>query len=618
MRYLAAFFGKLWRGLDVLRRVLHLLLLLGLLALLIAALRSSIPRLPDRGALVIRPSGDIVEQLSGEPLQRAINEAQDQSAPQTLLWDLTHAIRSAAKDSRVQALLIETDDLDSVGLPETEELAAAIGEFRRAGKKVIAHGSYFLDRQYYLAAQADEVYLDPQGFVLLSGYGRYRMYFKDAIDKLSVDVHLIRAGKFKSAAEPFIRRDMSPEEREESSAYLQALWKGYRTGVGAARRLDPEAINAYANGYAAAVHQAGGDTGRVALAAGLVTGLRTGAQIEKRMTELVGTDNDRHNFNAIAFDDYLHVLKTEEHLHRSADNAVGVIMVSGTILDGTQPSGTVGGDSTAALLRQAREDNAIKAVVLRIDSPGGSVLASEQIYREVQALRAAGKPVVASMGEVAASGGYYIAAPADEILASPNTITGSIGVFAVVPTIDRTLSKLGVRVDGVGTTALSGALRVDRPLQPEIEGLLQAGVDHSYAEFLQHVADGRHQTTAAIDEIAQGRVWAGSDALRLHLIDRLGNYDDAVHAAAQRAKMGKGYDVRIVEPELSFTEQLLMSMRGNAAHAYRALGIPGASSTAVAMRLSPQLGPLERELMRWQRFAAVPNHTLAYCFCTAD
>jgi protease-4 len=618
MRYLAAFFVKLWHGLDVVRRVLHLVLLLALLAVLIAALRSSIPKLPDRGALVIRPSGDIVEQLSGEPLQRAINEAQDQSPPQTLLSDLTRVIRSAAKDPRVQALLIETDDLESVGLPETEELAAAIAEFRHNGKKVVAHGTYFLDSQYYLAAQADEVYLDPLGFVLLSGYDRYRMFFKDAIDKLLVDVHLIRAGKFKSAAEPFIRRDMSPEEKQESTAYLQALWQGYRTGVGAARHLDPEAINAYANGYTAAVRQAGGDTGRVALAAHLVTGLRTGAQIEQRMTQLVGTNKDRHSFSTIAFEDYLRVLKSEERIHRKTENAVGVIVASGTILDGTQPSGTIGGDSTAALLREAREDDSIKAVVLRIDSPGGSVLASEQIYREVQALRAAGKPVVASMGEVAASGGYYIAAPADEILASANTITGSIGVFAVVPTIDRTLSKLGVHVDGVGTTALSGALRVDRPLQPEIEGLLQAGVEHSYAEFLQRVATGRRQSTADIDQIAQGRVWAGSDALRLHLIDRIGTYEDAVHAAARRAKMGKVYEVRVIEPDLSLTEQLLLSMRGNMVHLYRAVGLGGGSYAAVVAGVSPQLQPLERELMRWQRLAAVPNHTLAYCFCTAD
>ena len=618
MRYLAAFFRKAWRGLDVLRRVLHLLLLLGLLALLIAALRSSIPRLPERGALVIRPSGDIVEQLSGRPLERAINDAQGQSAPQTLLWDLTRAIRSAAKDQRVQALLIETDDLGSAGLPELEERSAAIGEFRRRGKKVIAHGSYFLDGQYYLAAQADELYLDPLGFVLLPGYDRYRMYFKEAIDKLAVDVHLIRAGKFKSAAEPFVRRDMSPEDRQESAAYLQALWRGYRASVGTARRLDPEAINTYANGYAAAMRQAGGDGARVALAAGLVTGLRTGAQVEERMSQLVGMDSDRHSFNAIAFDDYLRVHKTEERLHRNADNAVGVVVASGMILDGTQPAGTVGGDSTAALLRQARDDASIKAVVLRIDSPGGSVLASELIYREVQLLRAAGKPVVASMGAVAASGGYYIAAPADEILASPNTITGSIGVFAVLPMIDRTLAKLGVRVDGVGTTALSGALRVDRPLQPEIEGILQAGVDHSYAKFLEHVASGRHQTTDAIDQIAQGRVWAGGDALRLRLIDRLGGYDDAVHAAAQRAKLGKGYGVRIIEPELSFTEQMLLNMRSGAVNGLRALGLGSGLNAIAPARLSPQLAPLARELLRWQRFAAVPNHTLVYCFCVLD
>ena len=618
MRYLATFLGKVWRGLDVLRRALHLLLLLALLTLVIVAVRSSMPRLPERGALVIRPSGDLVEQLSGRPLERAINEAQGQGAPQTLLWDLTRAIRNAATDPRVPALLIETDDLDNAGLPALEELAAAIKEFRRSGKKVIAHGSYFLEGPYYLASQADEVYLDPLGFVLLPGPGRYRMYYKEAIDKLAVDVHLLRAGKFKSAAEPFVRRDMSPEEREESTAYLQALWRNYRAAVGAARRVDPEAINSYANGYSAAVRAAGGDAAQVALAAGLVTGLRTGAQIEARMAQLAGTDSERHTFKEIDFDDYVHVLKTQERLHRKANSAVGVVVASGEILDGTQPSGTVGGDSTAALLRQARDDDAIKAVVLRIDSPGGSVLASEEIYREVQALRAAGKPVVASMGTVAASGGYYIAAPADEILASPNTITGSIGVFAVLPTVDRTLAKIGVHVDGVGTTALSGILRIDRPLAPEIEAVLQAGVDHSYAEFLQHVASGRHQTTAAIDEIAQGRVWAGSDALRVHLIDRLGTYDDAVHAAALRAKLGKGYDVRVIEPELSFTEQLMMSMHDDSLSMLRVLGFARTPTTIGPVQLSARLAPLEREVLRWQRFAAVPNRTLAYCFCTVD
>jgi protease-4 len=618
MRYLLNFLRSAWHGLDVLRRVLHLLLLLGLLALLVAALRSSIPRLPELGALVLRPSGEIVEQLSGQPFERALSEAQGQAAPQTLLSDLTDAIRKAATDRRVQALLIETDDLTGAGLPELEELAAAIGEFRRSGKKVVARGSYFLDSQYYLAAQADELYLDPMGFVMLTGYDRYRMYYKDAIGKLNVDVHLIRAGKFKSAAEPFVRNDMSPEDREASLAYLQALWAHYRRGLGSVRHLKPDAVDAYVNGYVASLRLAGGDMAKLAADAGMVTALRTGAQVEQRMIELVGRDAEAHSFHAIALEDYGRVLRTEARLHRGGERAIGVVVASGEILDGTQPAGTVGGDSTAALLRRARDDSAIKAVVLRIDSPGGSVLASEQIYREVLALRAAGKPVIASMGELAASGGYYIAAGADEIIASASTITGSIGVFAVLPTLDRTLAKLGVQVDGVGTTALSGSMRVDRPLKPEIEAILQAGVDHSYAEFLQRVASGRHRSVAAIDEIAQGRVWAGSDAQRIGLVDTIGGYEDALHAAAKRAGLGKTFDVRVFEPDLSFTDQLLVNLRGSTMKTLRGLGYRDAGAAALATQLSPQLKPLQRELLRWQRLAATPGRTLAYCFCAAD
>jgi protease-4 len=620
MRYLLAFFRNLWRGLDVLRRVLHLLLLLALLVLVIAGLRGSMPHLPERGALIIRPAGDIVEQLAGEPLQRALSEAQGESAPQTLLSDLTRAIRRAGSDARIQALLIETNDMEHAGQPELEELAAAIRDFRATGKKVVAHGSYFLQTQYYLAAQADEVYLDPFGFVLLPGYDRYRMYFKDAIDKLAVDVHLVRAGKFKSADEPFIRSDMSAEDRQESAAYLQALWLGYRTAVGAARHLDPQALAGYADGYAAAVRQAGGDLAGVAKSAGLVTALRTDDQVDQRMIELVGADPQQHGFQAVSLENYLRVLRAEDRMHRSASSAVGVIVASGEILDGNQPSGTIGGESTAALLRQARQDPDIRAVVLRIDSPGGSVLASEQIYREVQLLRAAGKPVVASMGNLAASGGYYIAAPADEIVASANTITGSIGVFATVPTFDRTLSKLGVHVDGVGTTALSGSLRLDRPLQPAIESILQASVDHSYAQFIQRVASGRRKTPAAIDAIAQGHVWAGRDALRLGLVDRIGSYDDAVHAAAKRAKLGQDYDVRVIEPQLSFAEQLLLNARNAFGRVLAPLGAGthGLLAPVLGVKLAPQLAPLEREVARWQRLAAVPQHTLAYCFCAVD
>ena len=593
--------------------MLHLLLLLIIVALLFALFRQAIPRLPERGALVIRPSGELTEQLSGEPLARALNEAQGQGAPQTLLWDLTRAIRAAAHDARIQALLIETDDLSGAGQAKLEELAAAIGEFRRAGKKVVAHGSYFLQSQYYLAAQADEVYLDPFGFVLLDGYGRYRMFFKDALDKLAIDVHLIRAGKFKSADEPFVRRDMSAEDKQESSAYLQALWRGYRDSVARARHLDAEALNTYANEYAAAVTRAGGDTAQVALQAHLVTALRTGGEVERRMTELVGSNADHHGFRAVGLEDYLKVVAASTRLAHHRDGAIGVVIASGEILDGVQPPGTVGGESTAQLLRRARDDDEVKAVVLRIDSPGGSVLAAEQIYREVQALRAAGKPVVASMGDLAASGGYYIAAPADEILASANTITGSIGVFATIPTFDRTLAKLGVQVDGVGTTALSGVLRIDRPLQPQAEAILQASVNHSYAQFLDRVAAGRNKKSADIDAIAQGRVWAGSDALRLGLIDHTGNFHDALQAAAKRAHIGNDYEVRVVEPELTFAQRLVLNMRDYTVRVLRATGL----AQFPALRLVAQLDPLQQELARWQRFSAA-RATYAYCFCSAN
>lgn len=613
MSFLGRFFRALWRFLDGLRRGLHLLLLLALFAVLVGVLRESIPHLPERGALVIHPSGEIVEQLAGVPLERALSEASDRSAPQTLLWDLSEAIRTAAGDARIQALLIETDDLGGVGQVKLEELASAIAVFRAQGKKVIAHGSYFLQGQYYLAAQADEVYLDPFGFVLLDGYERYSLFFKDALDRLGVDVHLFRAGRYKSAAEPLVRRDMSPEDREETRAYLQALWSGYRGAVARARGTTPEAIARYAEGYAAAVGAAGGDAAVVAKAAGLVTDLRTARQVGARLQELVGRDAGADSFRRVSQQEYLRVIAAERQLHRGRSAQIGVVIASGEILDGVQPPGSVGGESTARLLREARLDAAIKAVVLRIDSPGGSVFASEQIHREVEALKRAGKTVIASMSDVAASGGYYIAAPADEIIASGNTITGSIGVFAGIPTFERSLDKLGINVDGVGTTPLSGALRLDRSMSKDAAQLLQATVDHTYEEFLARVAAGRGKTREQVDAIAQGRVWAGVDAASRGLIDRIGGYDDAIKAAASRARLGKDYDVRRIEPELSLTQQLLLQLRAGAAVLARAV----AGELSPAARIVAGIDPRAREFARLERLASA-NRPVAYCFCSVE
>jgi protease-4 len=612
MHAFGRFFYGIWRGLDVLRRCLHLLLLLALLGIVIGALRQSTPRVPDKAALVVRPSGDIVEQLSGEPIERAINEAQGEGTPQTLLWDLTTAIRAAASDARIAVLVIDTDDMGSAGQAKLEELAAAIAAFRHSGKKIISHGSYFLQNQYYLAAQADEVYLDPFGFVLLDGYDRYRMFFKDAIDKLSIDMHLFRAGKFKSAAETFTRRDMSPEDREESDAYLQALWRGYRTAVSSARNLKAEALTQYANGYVGAVAAAGGDTAKVAKDSGLVSGLKTQQEVEDLLIDLAGADAAGKSYRQVSVADYLRATHAEDK-QRGKGHAVGVVIASGEILDGKQPPGTIGGESTAQLLRAARQDDEIRAVVLRIDSPGGSVLASEQIYREVLALKKDGKPVVVSMSDVAASGGYYIAAGADQIIASPNTITGSIGVFAGVPTFSRSLARLGINVDGLGTTPLSGAMQLDRPMSPDAGRLIQITVDHAYEEFLARVAKGRGKTREAIDAIAQGRVWSGMDARQQGLVDRLGGYDDAVAEAATRAGLKGGYGVRRIEPELSWAQQLLFQMRSTGEQLLEHIGMARSGAAQLVQRLRP----LDVELARWARLSS-PNSVYAYCFCSIE
>ncbi len=612
MHTLGRFIYGIWRGLDVLRRCLHLLLLLALFGIVIGALRQSTPRIPEKAALVVRPSGDIVEQLSGEPIERALNEAQGQGVPQTLLWDLTTAIRTAAADARIPVLVIDTDDMGSVGQAKLEELAAAIAVFRHSGKRIIARGTYFLQAQYYLAAQADEVYLDPFGFVLLDGYDRYRMFFKDALDKLSIDMHLFRAGKFKSAAETFTRHDMSPEDREESDVYLQALWRGYRTAVAGARSLKAEAIAQYADSYVTAVAAAGGDTAKVAKDSGLVSGLKTQQEVEDLLIDLAGADTAGKSYRQVGVADYLHATHAEDK-QRGKGQAIGVIVASGEILDGKQPPGTIGGESTAQLLREARQDDDIRAVVLRIDSPGGSVLASEQIYREVLALKKDGKPVVVSMSDVAASGGYYIAAAADQIIASPNTITGSIGVFAGVPTFSRSLAKLGINVDGIGTTPLSGATQLDRPMSADAGRLIQITVDHAYEEFLARVAKGRGKTREAIDTIAQGRVWAGSDARQQGLVDRLGTYDDAVSEAATRAGLKAGYGVRRIEPELSWAQQLLFQLRSTGDRLLERIGL----ARSGAAQLMQRLKPLDLELARWARLSS-PNSIYAYCFCSIE
>jgi protease IV len=614
------FFRGVWRGLDGLRRVLHLVFLLLFFGFLAGALGDSIPHVPQSAALWVAPQGRLVEQAAGDPLERAFSEASGQGRTETVVWDLTKAIDAAATDDRIKAIILETDDFSGAGQATLEELAGALQRFRDAGKKVIARGGSFTQSQYYLAAHADEIYLDPQGLLLIDGYERYRNYFKGALDKLSVDMHLFRVGEYKSAAENYTRTDMSAADREASLAYLQPLWQGYQRAVAKARGLKPGAVARYAEGFVAAVSAAKGDTATVALQAGLVTGLWTAEQVDARVDALVDTGDDvgDGDYDVVSAEEFLQVVQAESRIRKQPERHVAIVVASGEILDGDQPPGTVGGLSTARLLREAREDEDVRAVVLRVDSPGGSIVASEQIHREVLALVEGGKPVVVSMGSVAASGGYYIAAPASRIFASAQTITGSIGIFAAFPTVDRSLARLGVTTDGVGTTPLSGALRIDRPLDPQVAQFLQATLEHGYEQFLQRVGDGRGLQREAVDAVARGRVWIGSDALKHKLVDELGGLDAAVRSAATLAGLGDDYSAEHVEPEMSWAEELAARLQIRAtALAGRALA--GTLEPAVQRQqmLAATVGPLEIEARRLLQMAGTRG-VLAWCACQVE
>jgi protease-4 len=616
----------IWLGLDGLRKFLHLILLLLIFGVLIGALRTSIPHVADRSALVIAPRGEIVEQLTGDAVDQAIARAQGNARDETLLWDLIDALKAAKDDKRIAAVVLNVDYMSGGGQPTLAEFAAALDDFRTSKKKVIAYGSAMLQEQYYVAAHADEIYLDPLGLVGIDGYERYRTYYKDLFEKLGVTVNLFRVGAYKSAAEVYVRKDMSPEDREESVAYLNALWLNYRTAVAKARGLAPEDISSYVANAVPALLAAKGDAAKVALDAKLVTGIKSSLDVDRRMVELVGRDDEDapkdkveageaelgETYNSTSFEDYLRLVQAEQRARGAGKKKIGVIVAAGEILDGSQPPGAIGGDSTAELVREARSDDDIKAIVIRVDSPGGSVFASEQIYREVRAAQKDGKPVIVSMGDLAASGGYYIATSADEIWAHPATITGSIGIFGAIPTFEGTLGKIGVNVDGVGTTNLSGQLRIDRPMGEDAKKLLQSLIERGYEEFLGHVAEGRKKTRDQVHEIAQGRVWIGTDAKTNGLVDHLGLFDEAIKAAAKRAKLEE-YDVERIEPQLSLAERIALQIR-----VWFAKNIVGdVVRQAPFARISRELEPVQREIERWSRMNA-RDHRYAYCFCSAE
>jgi protease-4 len=606
---LRGFFLLVWRILDGLRKVLHLALLLVIFGFLLAALHTSNPVIPHSAALVIAPEGEIVEQLAIDPVRRAVGEASGTTASETLLKDIIDAIAAAKTDSRIKLIVLDLDSMGGAGLSKLQEIGAALRDFRASGKRVIAAADSLDQTQYYLAAQAGEVFLDPMGEVYLDGFAYYRMYYKEGIDKLGIDFNIFRAGTFKSYTDEYSRSDMAPSDREESSVWLQVMWNAYTQDVTRARSLPANAIADYIAGQPASLQAVNGDMAKMALQRGLVTALKSRRQVADELKGIVGEDEDSHSFTSVAMRQYLTSVRAKRVLKPKTDPKVGIIVAAGDMYDGRQPAGSIGGDSTSELLREARYDDAVKAVVLRVDSPGGSEFAAEKITREVQALRKAGKPVVVSMSTYAASGGYYIASGANQIFASPTTLTGSIGVFSVIPTFQRSLEKLGIKVDGIGTTPLAGDMREDRALGPVSKQVQQLSVEHAYATFLKRVADGRKKSVEEIDKIAQGRVWAGLDAQRIGLVDHLGGLKDATDAAAKLAQLGADYNSDYIEPEQSLREALLNQFRSQGIHLGRVLGLIQPPS-----RVEQILDPLLDQALGVAKLND-PRNMYSYCWC---
>ncbi len=569
-------FSSLWRVLNFSRLLVLNLIFFFLLFVFIGVISSGEEhiKVPEKTALVLNLVGDIVEQKRNiDPMEAFITEAMDQPEdhPEILLQDILDVINEAKKDDRIAILVLQLQGLTRVGLTKLQDIAFAIENFKSTGKEVIALGDQFSQDQYYLASTANKIWLNPQGFMLLDGYGRYNLYFKSALEKLSINQHIFRVGTFKSAVEPFIRDDMSAAAKEANKLWLDDLWGQYKADV--AKRRDfsvsnfDENIDILLEKFSAAESS----FAKYALNNHWVDELKSRQEMRSALIALVGKNEKKDSYNHIGYKRYLkasrYTLDKPEKLTTLDIDTVAIIVAKGTILDGEQKPGTIGGDSTAKLLRKARNNNMVKAVVLRVDSPGGSAYASEIIRQEVELLKKAGKPVVASMGTYAASGGYWISAPADKIYAAPSTITGSIGIFGMMMTFEDSLSKMGIYTDGVGTTDIAG-FGPTQTLTPGMAKLFQLSINKGYKEFIQLVSSHRNMTLAEVDAIAQGRIWSGKKAKELGLVDELGNLEDAIIAAARLAKLDQ-YDTILIEKEQSSRNKVMQVLLGESASLVR-------------------------------------------------
>ena len=602
--------GRLWWLIDGTRRlVFNLVFLLILVAVLVALFTSGAPKLEDKTALVLNLRGPLVEQHAQGVRDAAFAQLAGEAPRSTQLRDVLTVLDAAARDPHITHAVLVLDEFQGGGMASLREVAAALQRFKASGKKLTAWSGHYEQAQYFLAAQADEVLLHPMGMVFVKGFGRYQNYYRDALDKLGISVNLVRAGTYKNFGEPFTLNGPSPETIEAMGYAYNGLWGSYVEGVEKARKLPAGTLMAVINDLPARLTAAGGDPAKLALSAKLVDGLKTRDELRQLMIERGAKGAEGKTFRQVAFDQYLARQKPA-----LVGDAIGVVIAEGEIVDGRAPAGQVGGLSTADLIRKARDDKSVKAVVLRVNSPGGSAYASELIRRELELTRAAGKPVVVSMGDVAASGGYWISLATDELLADAGTVTGSIGVFTLLPSADKALEKIGVHTGGVTTTWLAGAGDPRRPLDPRFAELLQATINHVYSDFTTKAAQARKTTPDKIDAVAQGRVWTGAQAKERGLVDTLGGYADALKAAAKRAQLGENPRVVYIQPEPGRAERLLEWLSGS---------VHTSVGRWLDAQVAPGVAPVLREARRELGWVSEltegrkPFAAVAHCLCSA-
>ena len=557
-------FRWLWNAITWLRQMfMNLLLLLLLVFIFVGVDSEDTKEIPEKAALRISPSGFLVDQRNYvDPMTQLLQQNNEQEL-ETLVRDIVDSIDAARDDERITGIVLDLSHLMGGGLSKLNEIAQALIRFKSSAKPIIAIGDVFSQDQYFLASYADEIHLNPQGSLLLSGYSSYRNYYRSALEKLNINFHVFKVGTYKDYVEPYLRDDMSAASREHNGQWLHELWSSYTQQVEENRQLAAGSINDYINNIDEKMRAVNGNNAQLALDLGLVDFLSnrqdSARLLQEKFGENISSDLENHAYASIDYRDYKKYRQGQTFLSDHLGDKVGLIVASGTILDGKQPAGNIGGDSLAKLFRDARANSNIKALVLRIDSGGGSAFASEIIRAEIQSTRDAGIPVVVSMGSVAASGGYWIATASDRVFATPATITGSIGVFGAFPTLENTLGDLGIYTDGLGTTQLAGGMRLDRPLSPLAANVIQQSVEHTYRNFLSLVASARNSTPEAIDRIAQGRVWSGMAAAKLNLIDELGYLNDAIESAAKIAKLDS-YDLLEIRQNLTPAQEFMQRL----------------------------------------------------------